>query len=388
VIIQGKIPGSEAISNIYVEGEVITRIAPHTPAVQVNFGGPNLYIFPGFFDPQVNGFAGVDFNGLDLNREGLHRAAVGLSASGVTSFLPTLTTAPFAKTLAGLKILSEVMDFDPLWQGMAIGIHLEGPYISPEEGFRGAHPPEFIRPPKWEEFEKFQEAGRGHIRCLTLAPELEGAIPFIERAAQNGIVVGLGHTNASEEILEEAVRAGAKISCHLGNGAQAFLPRHRNPINKQLAMDGLMASIIVDGIHLPDYVVKNFIRVKGIERILLTTDSMAGAGAPPGRYTIGDLEVEVGINDRSAHFSGTPYLAGSTLTMDQAVNNAMRFANLSLGPALRMAGENGGKLFPEAKKDIIPGSPADIVLFEYKEELRINGTWIRGEKIFPHCSHP
>jgi N-acetylglucosamine-6-phosphate deacetylase len=382
MILQGKLPGSEDVFDVYIEGEIITRVEPHSPAVRPHAGGPDLYIFPGFFDPQVNGFAGVDFNGKNLTPEGLRQAAVRLAASGVTRFFPTLTTAPFEKTLIRLKMLSAALETDPLFRKMAMGFHLEGPYISHEEGFRGAHPPEFIRPPKWEEVEKFQEAGNGHIRCITLAPELEGAIPFIERAAKSGVVVGLGHTNASEEILEEALGAGAKLSCHLGNGAHALVPRHRNPIQKQLSMDRLMASIIVDGIHLPDYVVRNFIRAKGIERILLTTDSMAGAAAPPGRYTIGDLAVEVGKDDRAARLPGTPYLAGSTLTMDQAVRNVMRFADLPLVPALKMAGRNGGNLFPEAKKDLIPGSMADIVLFEYKEEVRIKGTWIHGEKVF------
>ena len=126
------------------------------------------------------------------------------------------------------------------------------------------------------------------IRLITLAPEIEGAIPFVEQCVKNGIVIGIGHTNAPEEVIESAFRAGARISCHLGNGAHAVLPRHRNPIQKQLSMDGLMASIIVDGIHLPDYVVKNIIRAKGADRVLLTTDSMAGAARPcrtihPGR---------------------------------------------------------------------------------------------------------
>ena len=120
----------------------------------------------------------------------------------------------------------------------------------------------------------------GQIRLLTLAPEAEGAIPFIERAAEKGIVIGLAHTNASEEILEEAYRAGARLSCHLGNGARDLLPRHRNPIQKQLAMDGLMASIIADGVHLPDYVVKNFIRAKGAEQDRLN-DGQHGRGRRP-----------------------------------------------------------------------------------------------------------
>ena len=229
--------------------------------------------------------------------------------------------------------------------------------------------------------EKFQEACGGLIRCITLAPEVKGAIPFIERASESGLTIGLGHTNASEEILDDAFRAGAKISTHLGNGAHALLPRHRNPIQKQLSMDGLMASVIADGIHLPGYVVKNYIRAKGIERVLLTTDSMAGAGAPPGLYTIGDLEVEVGP-DRTARLPGTPYLAGSTLAMDRAVENVIRFAGLPLSSALKMAGENGAKLFSEARRDISPGAPADVVLFEYRDKLGIKSTWIHGEKVF------
>jgi N-acetylglucosamine-6-phosphate deacetylase len=324
----------------------------------------------------------VDFNGKDLDREGLHRSAKALASSGVTAFFPTLTTADSAKTKARLRFLSRAMEEDPLWRRMAVGIHLEGPYISPEEGFRGAHPEEHIRPPRWEEFEKFQEAASGRIRLLTLAPEAEGALVFIEKAVTAGVVIGLGHTNASEEILEEACRAGAALSCHLGNGAHALLPRHRNPIQKQLAMDGLMASIIADGVHLPDYVVKNFIRAKGVDRILLTTDSMAGAGAPPGRYTLGDLEMETEKKDPATRLPGTPYLAGSLLTMDRAVNNVMRYAELPLAEALRMARINGEKLFPEVKKAIRPGSPADIVLFEYRGEPRIKSTWIHGEKVF------
>jgi N-acetylglucosamine-6-phosphate deacetylase len=382
MILQGKIPDSKEIVNIRVEGEIITRVEPSREGTAPDFGGPGMFVCPGLFDSQVNGFGGVDFNGKELTREDLRRAPLALASSGVTAFFPTLVTADAEKTIARLRVLSRAMEEDPLWQIMAPGIHLEGPYISPEEGFRGAHPPEHIRPPRWEEFEKFQEAAGGKIRLLTLAPETEGALAFVEKAVKTGVVIGLAHTNASEETLEEAYRAGARLSCHLGNGAGAVLPRHRNPTQKQLSMDDLMASIIVDGIHLPDYVVKNFIRAKGVERTLLTTDSMAGAGAPPGRYTIGDLEVEVGKEDRSARLPGTPYLAGSTLTMDQAVNNVMRYAGLPLAAALQMAGKNGEKLFPEVKRDLSPGSPGDIVLFEYRKELRVKSAWIHGEKVF------
>lgn len=382
MIIQGKTPGSETIININIEGGVITHISPYDPAVTVDAGSPDLYVCPGFFDPQVNGFGGVDFNGDKVTTDDLHKAARALASTGITSFFPTLITGSQEKALARLRTLTAALEEDPLFRRMCSGIHLEGPYISPEEGFRGAHQPEFIRPPKWEEFEKFQEAGKGQIRLLTLAPEIEGAIPFIERAAKKGIVIGLAHTNASEEILEQAFRAGARLSCHLGNGARALLPRHRNPIQKQLAMDGLLASIIADGVHLPDYVVKNFIRAKGGDRILLTTDSMAGAGAPPGRYTIGNLEVEIDEEDGSARFPGTPYLAGSTLTMDRAVGNVIRYSQIPLFSGIQMARQNAARLFPNLREEILPGSPANIVLFEHIEGIKIKCTWIYGKKEF------
>jgi N-acetylglucosamine-6-phosphate deacetylase len=280
-----------------------------------------------------------------------------------------------------LKIMADALRNDTLLQKMCLGIHLEGPYISPEDGPRGVHLREFVRLPKWEELERFQEVCEGRIKCMTLAPEVKGAIPFIKKAVARGIVIGIGHTNAPEEDLEEAVQAGARLSCHLGNATPKPSPRHQNPIQKQLAMDQLMVSIITDGVHLPPYVVKNYIRAKGIDRIILTTDSMAGAGASPGRYTLGDLEVEVGP-DRKALLVGTSRLAGSTLTMDRAMTNVIRFAGIDLASAIQMAAKNAQKLFPEVGGEIIPGHSADLVLFEYPGELVVRSTWINGEKIF------
>jgi len=382
MIIRGKIPGTRQALDFTVEEKVITRIEPGKKGSPYDAGGEQIYLCRGFFDPQVNGYGGIDFNGKDLTPEKLHHAAFSLASAGVTGFFPTLTTASHERMVANLKILARALEQDPLFGNMCRGIHLEGPYISPEEGFRGAHPQEFVRRPDGEEVERFQEACGGRIRLLTLAPEIEGALSFIERTVSRGIVIGIAHTNASEEILEEAFRAGARLSCHLGNGAHAFLPRHRNPIQKQLSMDGLMASLIVDGVHLPDYVVKNFIKAKGIDRILLTTDGMAGAGAPVGRYTIGDLQVEISPDGRSARLPGTPYLAGSTLTMDRAITNVMRFAETDLPTSVTMAGGNAGKLFPDVQGEIRVGSPANLVLFEHKEEVVTQATWIHGEKIW------
>ncbi len=416
MIIRGKIPGTESLTDIIVEnGRIIQvfpyqkgtscgRNVPHKPrlvggvkghnmkgnylsgkrrpvAGELHFGRDDLYLCSGFFDPQVNGFAGVDFNNPRLSRDGLHGAALSLASTGITRFLPTLITSSHEKMVHQLKIIGGALGSDPLLRKMCLGIHLEGPYISPEEGPRGVHLRKFIRPPQWEEVERYQEASDGRIKCVTLAPEVKGAIPFIKKAAAHGIVIGIGHTNATEEVLEEAVQAGARLSCHLGNATPRPSSLHQNPIRKQLAMDELMVSIIVDGIHLPPDAVNDYVGAKGVDRILLTTDSMAGAGASPGRYTLGDLEVEVGP-DRAARSVGTSRLAGSTLTMDRAISNVMRFAGIDLASAIQMAAKNAQRLFPEVEGEMIPGHSADLVLFEYEEELVVRSTWIEGEKIF------
>jgi len=381
MIIQGKIPGREVPVNLLVENGKVVQMTPYQKGSPCDFGGTDFYLCPGFFDPQVNGFAGVDFNHPLLTPERLHQAARSLASTGVTCFLPTLITSSQEKMVRQLKIIAEALRNDSLLRKMCVGIHLEGPYISPEDGPRGVHLREFIRLPRWDELEKFQEACEGRIKCVTLAPEVKGAIAFIKKAAALGIIIGIGHTHATGEVIEEAVQAGARLSCHLGNAPSAFLSGYQNLIEKQLAMDPLMVSIIMDGVHLPPGVVKDYIRAKGIDRIILTTDSMAGAKAPPGRYTLGGIEVEVSP-DRTARLANNSRLAGSTLTMDRAVTNAIRFAEIDLTSAIHMAARNGKKLFSEVTGEILPGCSADLVLFEYQGELVVRSTWIGGEKIF------
>jgi len=381
MIIRGRIPGTESAIDVLVEKGKVIQVSPYQKGVSYDFGGTDLYLCSGFFDLQVNGFAGVDFNSSSLSREGLHRAAVSMAATGVTRFLPTLITSSHEKMVRQLEIIGDSLRKDPFLRKMCIGIHLEGPYISPEDGPRGVHLRRFVRLPQWEELERFQEACEGRIRCLTLAPEVKGAIPFIKKGVTHGMVICIGHTNASEEVLDEAVQAGARLSCHLGNAAPRPSFRRPNAVEKQLAMDQLMASIIVDGIHLTPAVVDEYVQAKGVDRIVLTTDSMAGAGASPGKYTLGDLEVEVG-SDGAARLAGASRLAGSTLTMDRAITNVVRFAGIDLPSAIYMAAKNAQKLFPEVGRDIVSGHSADLVLFDYQKELVVRSTWIEGEKIF------
>jgi N-acetylglucosamine-6-phosphate deacetylase len=381
MILHGRLIKGDRMITLHIEGNKIARIEPFRHGSERRRGGPDLYISTGFFDPQVNGFAGIDFNDKDLNPEDVHRAAQAISATGVTAFFPTLITTSFERLLHQLKILKKAMEEDSLVSNICKGIHLEGPYISSKEGPRGIHPPQFIRSPRRDEFETFQEVCGGRIKLITLAPEKEGALDFIEKAVSKGVVVAIGHTAASGDILEDAWKAGARLSTHLGNGMGGHFDRYRNPFQKQLSMDGLMASIIADGIHLPDYVIKNIVRAKGSERILLCTDAVSATAQPPGKYHLADLEFDA-EGDGRTRLAGTEALVGSTLSMPKAITHVIKFTGIDLGTAVQMAAENGRKLFPEMIGTISPGQSADLVLFRWNGELIIERTVLMGQEIF------
>ena len=381
MLLKGKLPEDDRMITLRIEGNKIAQIEPFSPGPGQVGIRPDLFISTGFFDPQVNGFAGIDFNDHDLMPGDVHRAAQAISATGVTSFFPTLITASFERLVHQLKILKKAMEEDPLVSNICKGIHLEGPFISSKEGPRGIHPSQFIRSPQWDEFERLQEACGGRIKLITLAPEMEGALEFIEKVVSKGVVISIGHTAASEDILEAGWKAGARLSTHLGNGMGSPFDRYRNPFQKQLSMDGLMASIITDGIHLPDYVIKNIVRAKRPERIILCTDAISAAAQPPGRYRLADFELEAEGNGR-ARLAGTDILAGSTLSIPKAIANVIKFSGISLETAIKMGTENGRKLFPEMIGAISPGQPADLVLFRWNGELMIERVLLGGQEVF------
>ena len=289
-----------------------------------------LLVAPGFFDLQVNGFGGVDFNGPAVRGRDVETALERIATTGVTRCLPTLITSPLDVFAARAKV------FVDLNHPAVAGLHMEGPYLSPADGPRGAHPREHIRPAGLDDFRRRQDAAGGRIRLVTLAPEVPGAIPLIEYLVSTGVRVAIGHTEASGEVIGDAVAAGATLATHLGNGCAAVLPRHPNVIWELLAADRLHASLIVDGHHLPASTVKSFVRAKTPARMILVTDAMAAAGAPPGRYTIGEVTGELDASGRVS-LPGTPYLAGSSLTMDRAIATTAAFTGLPLDEVLPMA---------------------------------------------------
>ena len=286
--------------------------------------------FPGLVDLQVNGFAGVDFNSPDVTPDAIRGVLPALRATGVTRFLPTIITGPLERFARCARAIVGVDD------PAIVGIHQEGPYISPADGARGAHPREHTIAATVDDFRRRQDAADGRIVLVTLAPEVDGAISLIEYLAGAGVRVAIGHTDASPPIIRDAIRAGATMSTHLGNGCASVLPRHTNVIWEQLAADELRASLIVDGHHLPGAFVKAAVRVKSPERTILVTDAMAAAGCAAGAYRMGDVDVEVGA-DRRVSLRGTPYLAGSALTMDDAIANTVRFTGLPIETIMPMA---------------------------------------------------
>jgi N-acetylglucosamine-6-phosphate deacetylase len=291
---------------------------------------------PGFVDLQVNGFAGVDFNAVgSCTTDSVTRALDAMRATGVTRCLPTIITSSVDHFAACARVLTR----HPNPTGAIAGIHMEGPYISPLDGFRGAHPREHCVAASVDDFSRRQEAADGRIVLVTLAPEVPGAIALIEHLVARGIRVALGHTAATSDQIRDAVAAGATLSTHLGNGCAATLPRHPNIIWEQLAHDGLFASFIVDGHHLPAATVKAMMRAKTPARCMLVTDAITAAGCPPGIYSLGGLQVELNAAGRisPANVPGASHLAGSALSMDRAIGLTVRFTGLPLDEVLKMA---------------------------------------------------
>ena len=292
--------------------------------------------FPGLFDLQVNGFGGVDFNNPLTTTEDVLRTIHAMRATGVTRFLPTLITSSFERFAKCAKTLTQTR------HPAIVGIHMEGPYISPEDGARGAHPRGQVVAASIDDFTRRQDAADGKIKLVTLAPEANGAIRLIEHLVASGIRVAIGHTAASPEQIRDAVKAGVTLSTHLGNGCANPLPRHPNLIWEQLAADDLFASLIVDGHHLPPATVKAMVRAKTFQRTFLVTDAVAAAGCVPGNYELNGEPVMLSADGRVSQ-PGKPWLAGSALTLDRAVANTVKFTGLPIKEILPLASSQPAK---------------------------------------------
>lgn len=380
-----KCHGIDALSGAHVEitasGSVIQsvdeQITPLPP------GAPHLA--PGFIDLQVNGYAGIDYCLPGASTEQIGASLQAQFATGVTRIYPTVITGPRDGMTEALRMLARARRELPFGEALE-AFHVEGPFISADDGPRGAHPIEHVRPPDYDEFLEWQDAAEGHIRLVTLAAEWPEAPAFIEKLAAQGIVVAIGHSNPTPAHLDAAVRAGATLSTHLGNGSHATMRRHPNYLYDQMADDRLNATFIGDGIHLDQNFLKVAIRAKGLERSVLITDAVMPAGCPPGLYALGAVTVQLHPENRVT-VQGTQQLAGSVLRMDRGVENLMRLCGLNLRDAITLATRNPARAgrVPNRLRGLQPGERADVVEFNFDPDtqaIEVRKTWLNGQLVF------
>ncbi|MCD6201519.1 MAG: N-acetylglucosamine-6-phosphate deacetylase [Bacteroidales bacterium] len=323
------------------------------------------YIAPALIDNQVNGNVGIEFSRPDLSMEDMLKTVREHRKNGVTTFVPTVITASHESLVRSFGNLAATLGNPEVARAIP-GFHLEGPYISPEDGYRGAHSRKYVRKPDWDEFQRLNEAAEGKIIQVTLAPEVEGALRFIKKCVQQDIVVALGHHNGSAEDIERAVDAGARTVTHLGNGMANSIHRFNNPLWMQLAEDRLMCSLILDGFHLPQEMVKVFYRTKGTERIMLTSDMTMLAGMPPGNYVWDGKEVRL-TGEGMILYEKENCFAGASLPVSVGIGNMMKFTGCGLGEAVDMATKNPAKLYGlDDRGSIVAGKRADLILFDIK----------------------
>jgi N-acetylglucosamine-6-phosphate deacetylase len=309
--------------------------------------GGRLMHTTGLTDLQVNGYAGVDFNDKSLDAAALDHALHAMMCAGVTTCLPTLITARETALAERFAALDRAVANSRLGPLMVPGFHLEGPFLNPTPGFAGCHPPDAMVPPDPALLQRLAAPLTRPILLLTLAPEQPGGLALIAWAAARGMLVAIGHSAADQAVATGAAQAGAKLSTHLGNALPHTLPKFRNPLIAQLAEDRLAASFIADGIHIPVAALKVLLRAKGLSRAVLVTDATAAAATPPGLYRFAGMSIEHAA-DGSVRVPGSDALAGSALTLDQAVRNLVAWDLAAPADAIRLAAANPAALLAPA----------------------------------------
>jgi N-acetylglucosamine-6-phosphate deacetylase len=366
-------------------GKCITLTVEAGRIVSVNAAGLDcgLWISAGLIDLQVNGYHGLDLNDGGVTSDTVSQLTRALLATGVTTFAPTVITAPEPDILHRLACIAQARASDPVAGKCIPYIHVEGPHISPLDGYRGAHPREAVRQPSLQEFERWQAACDGLVGLVTLSPHFPGSVEYIHALVSRGVHVSIGHTHASSEQIHAAAQAGARLSTHLGNGIAPQLDRHPNPLWSQLAEDHLTAGFIADGHHLPADTLKAMVRAKGQEKSFLVSDTVALAGMPAGYYVapVGGA-VEITAEGR-LQMAGSQLLAGAVVPLITGVSRTILMTQCSLAEALKMATEHPGR-FVGGRGRLVAGERADIFRFSWTDEatpLTIEDVWLAGEPI-------
>ena len=294
----------------------------------------------GYFDLQVNGYAGVDFNQDGLTAESLHHACERLRSDGVAAILATIITDQIPRMEERLRTMVRLREGDALARELVAGIHIEGPFLSPDDGYRGAHPLDAVRPATPGEAQRLLDAAGGLARIVTLAPEQDERLRTTRSIVEQGITVSAGHCNPGLEQLDAALDAGISMFTHLGNGVPMLLHRHDNIIQRALSRsDRFWACFIGDGAHVPYFALGNYLKAAGVERCIVVTDATSAAGMGPGHYRLGRWEVDVG-EDLVAWAPDRSHLVGSAVTMRRAAENLLHLPDLSAADVDRLTRHN------------------------------------------------
>jgi len=361
------------------------KIAGITRIKELSVKNKNIYIAPGLIDNQVNGYSGVTFSTGDIkfNVEDALKVTRDLWKAGVTTYLPTLRTNSQENLLRNFAILAKAKA-DTASHGSIAGFHLEGPFVSKVDGYRGAHALAYVRNPNWDAFMELYEASGRNILQVTLAPETEGAMDFIKKSREKGIVVGLGHHNAPAGVVTEAIDMGAQIATHIGNAIANNINRHENPLWSQLSDDRLMISIIGDGFHLLPNEIRVFYKVKGPLKTIITSDVDRYAGMSPGKYLNSEGDTIQLTTDGVVMYLARNSLSGSASPVTKGVGNVMKFTGCSMSEAFQMGSGNAARLYGLSDRgEIVVGKRADLILFSLDDfKINIKKTIVAGELVY------
>ncbi len=353
-----KIAGRDYCWNAVIENGKLTAL---TRALEAH---TKLWLTRGLVDIQVNGYAGIEVTAENSNTADLAGCEQSLADAGMVRWCPTVTSQSSGVIEHSLATIDKAVNLGALRRVQCI--HLEANYLNPEEGYRGAHPPQYLTNPDKAEFTRWQKAAGGRIGYVTMAPEIEGGLEFVSWLASQGILVSLGHHNADYETVVKAADAGARLSTHLFNGCKATLNRHHNVILNQLAEDRLWASFIPDGHHIPYHTLKVGLRAKGLERAVFTSDLVSLGGSPEGEYVSEGLDVL--IRDGGAFLKGTPYLYGAWANLAQGVERATAAGVVTPAEAIRLASTNPARLLRmDDSLEVEVGATAPFVLFREQD---------------------
>lgn len=364
---------------ITIDNERIAELKPSAVST-------DLYVGPTLFDIQVNGYGGRTCRMPSPDKEdALAYISRLLRQRGIGWWMPTITTASAEDLLMAFACCGRALDADADTAASVVGLHLEGPYISQVDGPRGAHGLEHVRSPDWDEVQRLQDACSGRIKLLTLAPEVDGAVPFIKKCVAADIVVAMGHTDLDRDSLSRAVDAGATLATHLGNGAHDQIQRHNNYLWYQLAEERIYASFIADNQHLPQECLYSMLRAKGFERSVLVSDSVLLGGMNAGVYEVRGREIEMLESGRIV-VPGTPNLAGSGSNLLECVEFATALGKVEHAQAWAMASVNPAQLMRmDDRLGVEVGKEAALTVYRFGADgvqVEVVETWVAGRKVF------